>query len=209
VNHLVSEVTRRHMTVDQYLAFEQQSPARHEYLAGEVFAMTGSSLQHNTIATRLFAATSSHLQGTPWQAFMSDVKVRVRTNMRNYFYYPDLLVLSDSDQRADGEGHAPFVRTARLIAEVISPATENIDRREKAMMYREIASLEEYVLVAPEEYEVTIFRRRQHWRPVVCNTLEDLAEFRSIGLSLPLAHIYRDPPTASNQFTETRQRRNE
>ena len=200
MNQPVSEITRRHMTVDQYLAFEHQSPARHEYLAGEVFAMTGSSLQHNTIATRLFAAVTAHLRGTPWQAFMSDVKVRVRTNMRDYFYYPDMLVLSDSDHCAEGAGNAPFVRTARLIAEVISPSTENIDRREKAMMYREITSLEEYVLIAQEECEVTIIRRRQNWRPVVCNALDDLAEFRSIGLSLPLAHIYHDPPAKTDRI---------
>lgn len=202
MNHPVSELTRRHMTVDQYLAFEQQSPARHEYLAGEVFAMTGASAQHNAIATRLFAATGSHLRGSPWKAFIGDVKVRVRTNMRDYFYYPDLLVISDSDRRADGGEGMPFVRSPRLIAEVISPSTDNIDRREKAMMYREITSLEEYVLVAQEECEVTIFRRRQNWRPMVCNALEDVAEFRSIGLSLPLTHIYRDPPRALDRVAE-------
>jgi Uma2 family endonuclease len=86
----------------------------------------------------------------------------------------------------------PFVRSPRLIAEVISPATENIDRREKLMMYREIASLEEYVLVAQEKCEITIFRRREQWRPVIYNALEDLAEFRSIGLSLTLGQIYSD-----------------
>jgi len=202
MNHLVSEVTRRHMTADQYLAFEQHSPARHEYLAGEVFAMTGASTQHVAIATRLFEATQAHLRGTPWQAFMSDVKVRVRTNMRDYFYYPDMLVISDADQRADGGERMPFVRSPRLIAEVIAPATENIDRREKAMMYRELSSLEEYVLVAQEECEVTIFRRRQNWRPVVCNALEDIAEFRSIGLSLPLLQIYREPPEPLSRVAE-------
>jgi Uma2 family endonuclease len=192
VSNLVSEATRRHMTVDQYLAFELQSPSRHEYLAGEVFAMTGSSSQHNAIATRLFAATAAHLRGSLWQAFMSEVKVRVRTNMRDYFYYPDMSVISDHDRRADGGERLLFVRSPRLIAEVISPATENIDRREKSMMYRELASLEEYVLVAQEKCEVTVFRRCEQWRPVICNALEAVAEFRSIGLSLPLAQIYSD-----------------
>ena len=201
MNPPVSEVTRRHMTADQYLAFEQHSPARHEYLAGEVFAMTGASAQHAAIATRLFTATQAHLRGTPWQAFMSDVKVRVRTNMRDYFYYPDMLVISDADRCAAAE-RMPFVRSPRLIAEVISPSTENIDRREKAMMYRELNSLEEYVLVAQEECEVTIFRRRQNWRPIVCNALEDVAEFRSIGLSLPLVRIYREPPEARSRVAE-------
>lgn len=202
MNHLVSESTRRHMTVDQYLAFEQQSPARHEFLAGEVFAMTGASAQHGAITARLFAATTAHLLGSPWQAYMSNLKVRVRTNMRDYFYYPDMLVISDSDCRADGGERMPFVRSPRLIAEVISPSTENIDRREKAMMYRELTSLEEYVLVAQEEFEVTIFRRRQNWRPIVCNALDDVAELRSIGLALPLAQIYREPPEAGVRVAE-------
>ncbi len=122
--------------------------------------------------------------------------------MRDYFYYPDMLVIADSDRRADGGDKMQFVRSPKLIAEVISPATENIDRREKAMMYREIASLEEYVLIAQEECEVTIYRRRQNWRPFVCYALEELAEFRSIGLSLPLAHIYRDAPLAMDRVAE-------
>jgi Uma2 family endonuclease len=112
--------------------------------------------------------------------------------MRDYFYYPDMLVISDHDRRADGGERLPFVRSPRLIAEVIAPATENIDRREKSMMYREIAALEEYVLVAQEKCEVTISRRCEQWRPVIYKALEDLAEFRSIGLSLPLAQIYSD-----------------
>jgi Uma2 family endonuclease len=200
VSNLVSEATRRHMTVEQYLAFELENPARHEYLAGEVFAMTGSSTHHNAIAARLFAATAVHLRGSLWQAFMSEVRVRVRTNMRDYFYYPDMLVISDHDRRADGGERVPFVRSPLLIAEVTSPATENIDRREKSMMYREITSLEEYVLVAQEKCEVTIFRRREQWRPVIYKALQDLAEFRSIGLSLPLTRIYQDP--AANEVAE-------
>jgi Uma2 family endonuclease len=205
MNQLVSESTRRHMTVDQYLAFEQRSPARHEYLAGEVFAMTGASAQHVAITTRLFGAIVAHLRGSPWQAFMSSERVRVRTHMRDYFYYPDLLVISDGDRAEAGSGGSqrmPFVRSPRLIAEVIAPSTENIDRREKAMMYRELTSLEEYVLVAQEECEVTIFRRRHSWRPIVCNALSELAELRSIGLSLPLVQIYRDPPVAVHQVAE-------
>jgi Uma2 family endonuclease len=194
---LVPDAPRRHMTVDQYLAFELQSPVRHEYLAGEVFAMSGTSSQHNAIVTRMMVAVATHLRGSPWQTYTSDVKVRVKTHMKEYFYYPDLVVISDADRRADGGEKMQFVRSPKLIAEVISPSTENIDRREKALMYREVTTLEEYVLIAQEECEVTIYRRRQNWRPVVCNALEELAEFRSIGLSLPLAHIYHDPPSSA------------
>jgi Uma2 family endonuclease len=196
MNPIVPDITRRHMSVDQYLAFELQSPVRHEYLAGEVFAMSGVSVQHNAIASRLLVAAATHLRGAPWHAYMSDVKVRVKTNMREYFYYPDLMVIADSDRLADAGEKMQFVRSPKLIAEVISASTENIDRREKAMMYREISTLEEYVLVSQEECEVAIYRRRQNWRPVVCNSLDELAELRSIGLSLPLAHIYHDAPRA-------------
>jgi len=183
---------RRFMTVDEYLEFELQSPTRHEYVAGEVFAMNGVTLQHNHIGTRMLLSIGNHLRGGPCRPYISDVSVRLKLNMKEYFYYPDLMVVCDANRRGDEGPDSRFVRSPTLIMEILSPSTENIDRREKLMAYRQIETLEEYVLVAQDECEVTIYRRQQDWRPVILNSLEELAEFRSIRLSLPLAHIYQD-----------------
>jgi Uma2 family endonuclease len=185
----------RHMTVEQYLALESESPRRHEYLASEVFQKISGTPRHDAIATRLLAATRSHLERTPWQTFMSDTRVRVKALMREYFYYPDLMVIHSPAWRAEGGERARFVSSPTLIVEVVSPATENVDRREKAQMYRAIPTLEEYVLIAEEESEVTIHRRSESWQPATYSALEEVAEFRSIGLSLALGQIYEDAPS--------------
>lgn len=192
----------RHMTVDQYLALELENSGRHEYLAGEVFPMISTNARHDAIARRLFSATASHLGRAPWQTFMSDTKVRVKTSTRDYFYYPDLVVILNHNWRLDDGERTKFIRSPTLIAEVISPSTENVDRREKAMMYREIPTLEEYMLVAEEESEVVIARRRQGWQPVAYNALEDVAEIHSIGLRLPLGHIYEDSPAFKSEMSK-------
>jgi Uma2 family endonuclease len=68
--------------------------------------------------------------------------------------------------------------------------TEATDRREKALHYRQIPTLEEYVLVAQESSEVTIYRRANSWRHVRFCSPQDVAELKSIDLSLPLTEIY-------------------
>jgi Uma2 family endonuclease len=183
------------MTVDQYLVLESESSRRHEYLANEVFEKIAGTPRHDAIATRLLAATRSHLEGAPWQTFMSDTKLRVKTYGGEYFYYPDLMVIANPAWRAEGGERARFLCSPTLIVEVVSPATVNIDRREKAQMYRSIPTLEEYVLVTEEESEVTVRRRSESWHPLTYNALEELVLLQSIGLSLSLGQIYEDIPS--------------
>jgi Uma2 family endonuclease len=179
-------------SVEDYLAYEAEGRLRHEYIAGEIFAMTGASLVHNIIAGNLFTAFTAHLRGGPYRAFISDVKVRLKNGMDHIFYYPDVVI-------ACGQGGIEkyYLTSPTLIVEVLSPTTEGTDRREKALHYKQIPTLEEYVLVAQESCEVTVYRRTDSWGHATWCSPQDVAEFRSIGLSLPLSEIYADlpPPT--------------
>jgi Uma2 family endonuclease len=83
-----------------------------------------------------------------------------------------------------------FLTDPKLVVEVLSPSTARIDRHEKALNYREIQTLEEYVLVAQDKLEVTVFRRSEDWRPQVMTLAEEAAELRSIELTVPLDRIY-------------------
>jgi Uma2 family endonuclease len=178
------------LSVEDYLAYEADGRQRHEYFAGEIFAMTGASLEHNIIAGNLFNALSNHLRGGPCRAFMSDFKVRLKNGIEDIFYYPDVMVAGGR------EGIEKYYLTQpTLVVEVLSPSTEHIDRREKAFHYRQIATLQEYVLVAQERCEVTICRRADHWGATTVNAQAANAEFRSINLALPLAEIYAGLPT--------------
>ena len=172
-------------SVEDYLKYEADGRVRHEYVAGEIFAMTGASVAHNLIAGNIFTAFSNHLRGGACRAFMSDFKIRLKNNMEDIFYYPDVMVACG---REGIEKY--YLSNPKLIVEVLSPTTEAIDRREKSLHYRQIPTLEEYVLVAQEGYEVTLYRRSEEWAFTALRSLEATAEFVSIGLSLPLAWIY-------------------
>jgi len=145
--------------VDDYLVGEQQSDIRHEYVAGQVFAMAGASETHNRIAGNLFFHLRAATRGTPCGVFIGDMKIRVAAH--DAFYYPDVLLTCASED-AD-----PFYKTAPcLIAEVLSPTTELTDRREKLIAYRALASLRYYILIAQDCRRVEVYSRDEagDWR---------------------------------------------
>lgn len=174
------------MTFAEYLEFEEQARTRHEYIAGEIFAMSGVTKRHNRIAGSFYRAFAAHLKGAPCDAYVSDVKVKVRVNRDIHAYYPDVMVACGRDAEDDR-----YVADPKLIVEVLSTSTAGVDRHEKRVAYREIPTLEEYVIVAQESVEVTVLRRAQDWRPVVLDSLESSLELQSIVLALPLAQIYQ------------------
>jgi len=173
------------MTLDEYNEFEEQSEYRHEYVNGFIYAMSGPSVAHASIATALVLAVGNHLRGGACRVFSADLKLEIRTDSDEIVYYPDLMVACQPDQWGKDR-----VRNPKLIGEILSPSTQHIDRREKAMTYRRIASVEEYLLFAQDEHKVIVQRRKEGWRPTIYAGAEAVAELRSIGLSVPLAQVY-------------------
>ena len=83
-----------------------------------------------------------------------------------------------------------YLHYPKLIVEVLSPSTESIDRREKFLSYKQIATVEEYALASQDTAQITIYRRAEKWAPRVHTESDSLATFQSIGLSLALGQIY-------------------
>jgi Uma2 family endonuclease len=173
------------MTEEEYLAFERDSPMRHEYVNGVVYAMSGASLAHNRIVTRLYKALERRLRGGPCEVFIQDLKLKLRPDSDKFYYYPDLMVSCD---RAGWRKE--WILNPRLVIEVLSSSTKHVDRREKALTYRRISSIEEYVIVAQHSHQLTILRRVDDWRPHVVSDPAAIAEFQSMAISVPLAEIY-------------------
>lgn len=172
------------LTEDAYLAGEEGSEVRHEYLAGEVYAMSGASAQHNLICINLVAALHRHLAGGPCRVFMSDLKVRLKVLDDTYFYYPDVMVACRPGDNASHHREQPCV-----LVEVMSESTERTDRREKLLAYREIAALEEYVLIAQDKPEVIVYRRADGWaseRPGADGSLN----LKCLTFDMPLTALY-------------------
>lgn len=172
------------VSTEDYLADEQASEVRHEYIAGQLFAMVGATRAHNTIALNIGALLHAHLRGGPCHAFMADMKVRVE--LVEAFYYSDIVV--SCEPRDD---QALFLSAPTLIVEVLSPATESTDRREKRLAYQRLKSLEEYVLVAQDTRRIEVYRRSDAgvWE---VDTYEDneTAWLRSLDLEVSLTAVY-------------------
>jgi Uma2 family endonuclease len=177
---------------EEYLRLEAQSPIKHEYVNGEMFAMTGCTLRHNTIAGNMLVALRAHLRDTPCRAFMNDVRVRVAKT--NSYYYPDLLVTCARGAQAI-DLNAVTVEDPTLVIEVLSTSTEATDRREKLLAYR---SLSEYVLISQDEAHVEIHRRRGDigWEKIEYSGPETV-ELASVALQIGMREIYEGVPIES------------
>lgn len=178
-------------TVEEYLALEESSAERHEYVAGHIYAMSEPLQPHKLISGNVFAALHAHLRGTPCRPYIHSTRVQIRARGDDYFYYPDILVAcgqtKDKKQRR-------FIDEHRLVMEVMSRSTERIDRREKAFTYRELPSIEEIVLISQKAVLITAYRRTEDWAPVVLASAEEALELKSINLALPLRQIYEGLP---------------
>lgn len=181
----------------EYLEGELGSEVRHEYFAGEIFAMAGASLAHNRITGNVFSALHAHLRGGKCEAFMNDMKAHLARGKDEWFYYPDVMV----NCTPTGQ-HEYYCDTPAIIFEVLSSSTEGLDRREKRWAYQSIPSLHTYVLISQDFCDVTVYRRRERdWtREVIAAddttrlTPEQMVALPEIELELPLSEIYDRVP---------------
>lgn len=188
-----ASIDRLLMSADEYLAWEEQQAFRHEYLHGEVYAMTGGTLPHNDLAVNLTTLLKSYLKGRGCKVRMADAKVGLSES--GPFFYPDVLVTCDDrDVKAK-----TMVQYPCLIIEVLSPGTEGYDRGEKFKQYRRLETLKEYVLVNAETMGVESFQlnSQNKWEltayfadDVTQDAEAVLVHFTSIDFQCSLAAIY-------------------
>jgi Uma2 family endonuclease len=129
----------RTLTVEEYFRFEEESSIRHEYVAGEVYAMSGATARHNRIAGNVFIRLSLAARSGPCDAFMEGMRVEVA---RDRYYYPDVVLVCTPVADSDVLARGPCV-----VVEVTSPSTARIDRGEKLDAYRSISALQAYLIV--------------------------------------------------------------
>ena len=181
----LAEEVIEYISIEDYLAGEKDSPAKHEYLDGVVYAMAGASDRHNRIAGNIYNRLDNHLDDDPCEPFISDMKVWASETV---FYYPNVVVA------CEGVNADPYYRKQpRLIVEVTSPSTENIDRTEKLRAYKQIKSLKEYVIVAQDAVWIDVYRRMRgdRWQWEILTDVSEELRLDSVGLTLSVAQIYR------------------
>ena len=182
-------VPRTLFTLSEYLALEPEGNVRHEFIDGDLVAMTGTSRAHNALVTNLTIAIGSHLRGTSCRVASNDMKVVISEANRSY--YPDLMV-SCSDPADEPDDYTET--RPRLVIEVLSPSTEDYDRGDKRFHYQQISSLQDYVLIAQSAAVVEVHSRQGSDWTVTTYGVGDTVNFPSIDLQLPMATIYEEIP---------------
>lgn len=187
----MTQTARQLYSFDDYLRLERESPTRHEFLDGTVWAMAGGSPNHSAIAVNIVRMLGNSLAGRRCGVFNTDLRMRVKAT--GLATYPDASVICgrvelDPD---DDKGHTAI--NPILLVEVLSPSTENYDRGEKLAHYKRIPSVREVMLVAHDGRRVDLWRRVESgWTQLAFRDGEDV-ELASLGVTLPVGEIDFDP----------------
>jgi Uma2 family endonuclease len=175
------------ITVTEYLRLDESSPVKHEYVAGEVYAMAGVTFRHNRISRNIVLRLSSAAGDGPCEVFSSDVRLRAADDV---YYYPDVMVICRRVAELEVVATDPCV-----VIEVTSTGTARIDRGEKTTAYRAIPSVRTYLIVDHRRRRV-----ERHWREVpdgewrrdeIVGDAQAPIPIACLGASLTLDTIYR------------------
>ena len=191
---MIANQTHHYISPEEYLAGEEISPIKHEYIRGEVYAMAGALDPHVAIALNIASALKNHLRGSGCRVFISDMKARIEA--ADIFYYPDVMVTCDERDRST----LSFKRYPCLIVEVLSKSTEAFDRGDKFADYQLLETLQEYVLINQKRQRVECFRRNAEglW---VLHTYTQGSEVHlaSVDFRMSMDALYEDVTFTENE----------
>lgn len=139
------------LTLDEYLQFEENSNRRHEFVAGRLYEMFGTTARHNRIAFNIMKRLDVLGVGTPCQAYALELKVRVDADR---VYYPDVVGVCEAH-----DGETVMFETPCFIAEVTSRSSRRTDRGEKLDAYLRLDSVRGYLVVEQDRRHVTLYTR--------------------------------------------------
>jgi Uma2 family endonuclease len=174
---------------DDYLQGELASEIRHEYVAGNVYAMSGGTLNHQRIAGNFTRMAGNQLTGKPCFPTGSDFKLQVPLGRgEEAFYYPDGMIIC-----VPVPGNALFTDSPSVILEVLSPTTRRIDEVQKLRDYMTIPTLQTYLLAEPDAPFLILYRREgADFQRHALSGPDAVLELSEVAITIPLAELYRD-----------------
>ncbi|NET44697.1 Uma2 family endonuclease [Okeania sp. SIO2B3] len=187
---MIANQNQFYVSPEDYLAGEQQSPIKHEYRQGQIYAMVGAKKPHILIASNLVTELNIHLRDN--DCFVLPLDIKVRLEEANCYYYPDIAVTCDERDLSSPED---FILYPFLIIEILSPSTAKFDRGGKFTDYQTATSLQEYVLVSQSEMRVECFRKNEQgiWISQTYSRGEKV-NFASVNFNCQIELIYQKVP---------------
>lgn len=175
-----------HCTYAEYLALEDESSTRHEFIGGEVSPIAGGTPDHAALAM----AVGGILRGllpSGCRPYSSDLRVRIASS--GLTTYPDVSVVCGRTLRAPDDPLA--VTNPVLLVEVTSSSTEDYDRGEKLRHYKLLPSVREVAIVSHRQPRITVHRRDDdgQWTATEAGPGEEVL---LVGCTLRVDDVYRD-----------------
>lgn len=184
-------------TAAEYLALEAQSEVRHEFFEGEIFVMAGESIAHNLLALNISFALRQSLRGRGCRVLVEGVQLAVQEN--RHYTYPDVMVSCDPEDQRETR----MLRHPVLLVEVLSPSTAAYDRALKFKKYKELPSLQHYLLISQHYWLVEWFRRgdNNEWSYTALTETTDILTIPALNLTLTLEQVYEETGLAPLRFS--------
>ncbi|HEX8460225.1 MAG TPA: Uma2 family endonuclease [Segetibacter sp.] len=188
VHEPVPAYNKSFVSVREYLEQEKKSVSKHEYYKGEIFAMAGAGRRHNAIFKNLYIALGIALKGNTCQPYGSDLRIHIPEN--TLFTYPDISIICGDIITSSDDEESAVSPTA--IVEILSPATKNYDKGEKFMLYRDIKTLRDYIIIDSESIHAEVFSINQNnlWELKEYKKVSEAIEIKSIQFALSIDEIY-------------------
>jgi Uma2 family endonuclease len=186
------------MTYAEYMALEARSGGqRHEYLRGEVYAMSGGTPEHAALEAAMAGELRNALEAAGKQCRVYSANLRLRVEATDFTCYADATVVCGKAETSPVDRHA--VTNPTVLVEVLSDSTESYDRGIKAGHYRHIPSIREYVLVSQHSAVVEVWRRneQERWEVAAVAGKGEKAALASLGIAIDVDAVDRESAVAS------------
>ena len=173
----------------EYWRRERNTIEKHEFYQGQIYAMAGTTTDHNRIAVDATVSLATQLRDKPCEVFASDQRIEVEaTTLQTY---PDILVACPPFAYDAGDAHT--MTDAVVIIEVLSPSTAKYDRREKFDNYKQLSSLHHYLLIEQKQAKITHHYKdaQGRWQSEDFTSLDEAVELAAIECQLELREVYR------------------
>ena len=183
-----SIAARTYLTPEEYIATERKATLKSEYLSGEIVAMSGASNEHNLITMNTANGLYNQVTDRGCRVYASDMRVGIGEGAS--YFYPDIAVTCDRP-RFEDDAFDTLINP-QVVIEVLSDSTANYDRGAKFRRYRQLESLQEYVLISQNQVHVEHYLRQgKQWVLSEFSAPENVLPLASIEAELSLNQIYR------------------
>jgi Uma2 family endonuclease len=185
---MVAQITKTTYSLTEYLDLEENVETRNEFINGEIIAMAGETTNHNLVTGNMYLALRLGLKGKKNPVYIENVRVFIAEY--NIFTYPDVIVLA-GEPIYYTESKTTVINPV-IIIEVLSESTKDYDLGRKFGYYRSLETLQEYVLIEPEDRLIMIYRRgnSKQWSLDILDRETDILQLTTISLDIPLSEIY-------------------